>query len=127
LLLLTRLDYFINGDLYNLYGYGLEVAGQGFLINQVLYACLWQFFLFLLFLVSRSWRLWLVEEGFVLTSGPDLIFYAVWNGGVFPSGDWTWVGFYGVFGVWQTVHQVALTFAATCMVAFGLLLARKMK
>jgi hypothetical protein len=55
----------------------------------------------------------LVFEAFVLSAGQDLIFFGLWNRGVFPLGDWTWMPFYTVFGAWTTMAQFLFTASLT--------------
>lgn len=108
-LVLTRLDFLVNERLY---GYGLEFSFGWYLEYAVLYGLSYQLVLLLLFLWVRDWRLVCVLEGFVLSSGQDLVFFVVWSGG-FPEGEWTWVFFHRVFGFWNAGAQVLLTVGVT--------------
>jgi len=108
-LVLTRLDFLVNETLY---GYGLEFSYGWYREYTILYGLSYQLVLLLLFLWARDWRLVCVLEGFVLSSGQDLIFFMVWNGG-FPEGEWTWMLFYRVFGFWNTNTQILLTVGVT--------------
>jgi hypothetical protein len=55
----------------------------------------------------------MVLEAFVLSAGQDLIFFGVWGKAEFPTGQWTWMASYKLFGTWTTQMQIAFTAIAT--------------
>jgi hypothetical protein len=108
-LILTKLDFLVNTTLYE---YGLQFSYGWYQEYTFLYALSYQLVLLLLYLWTRDWKSILVLEGFVLSAGQDLIFFAVWNGS-FPDGQWAWTIFHQIFGFWNTGIQVFLTVSAT--------------
>ena len=122
--LLEGNGYLIHHDLYE---HGLRYsevwAGKDNLIKMALY----QFVIFTLLLVHESWRVWVLTEVFWYTCSQDLLFYLVWNKGVFPAGDWVWIPFYSVFGRWTTIDQFILSIASLVFVGVLLGLAREWK
>lgn len=69
--------------------------------------------------IARSWKLLLGYCAFVWSSTQDLIFYGVWMQGKFPAGDWTWMGYYSIFGVWTTFHQFIFSFTILSLTIIG--------
>jgi hypothetical protein len=122
--LLEGNGYLIHHDLYE---YGLRYneawAGKDNLIKIALY----QFVIFTLLLVHKSWRVWVLTEVFWYTCSQDLFFYLIWNKGVFPAGDWVWIPFYSVFGRWTTIDQSILSISSVVFVGVLLGLAREWK
>lgn len=108
-LLLTKLDFLVNNTLYE---YGLRFSDGWYREYTLQYALSYQLILLLLYLWNRDWKLIFVLEGFVLSSGQDLIYFAAWQGG-FPQGQWTWMIFYEIFGYWNTSTQILLTVSVT--------------
>jgi hypothetical protein len=108
-LIFTKLDFLVNETLYD---YGLEFSYEWYQEYTIQYALSYQLILLLLYLWTSDWKLAFVLEGFVLSSGQDLIFFMVWNGG-FPKGEWTWMFFYRIFGFWNTNTQILLTASVT--------------
>jgi hypothetical protein len=56
-----------------------------------------------------------------------LVFYLVWNRGVFPAGDWSWLPFFNIFGHWTTLNQSILSIASMVSAGFLLWLAKRWK
>jgi hypothetical protein len=56
-----------------------------------------------------------------------LVFYLVWNRGVFPAGDWSWMPFFSIFGHWTTLNQSILSIASMVSAAFLLWIAKRWK
>ncbi len=108
-LIFTKLDFLVNETLYN---YGLRFSYEWYHEYTVLYALCYQLVLLLLYRWTHDWKLVFVLEGFVLSSGQDLIYFTVWNGG-FPQGEWTWMFFHRIFGFWNTNAQILLTAGVT--------------
>lgn len=108
-LILTKLDFVVNEALYE---YGLQFSYGWYHEYVFHYALSYQLILLLLYLWTCDWKLILVLEGFVLSSGQDLIFFTVWNRG-FPEGEWTWMIFHRIFGFWNTNTQILLTVSVT--------------
>ena len=113
ILLLTKLDFIINSTFYS---YGLKFSMDWYWQYSVVYFILLQCFAVGSFLFARRRELLILAEAFVLSGTQDLVYFGVWNGGVFPHGQWNWTPYYWLFGSWTTAHQVALS-------AAGLLLA----
>lgn len=95
----------MNGLLYN---YGLLFNAGWYGPYSLGYLLSYQFVILLLVLYSRSWRLFVLMEAFVLSSTQDLVYFAVWNGG-FPVGDWVWMPLCEVFGGYTLVTQLLLS------------------
>lgn len=108
-LILTKLDFLVNETLYE---YGLQFSYGWYQEYVLQYALIYQLILLLLYLWTQDWKSIFVLEGFVLSSGQDLIFFIVWNRG-FPQGQWTWTIFHQVFGFWNTNTQILLTVSLT--------------
>lgn len=106
LLTLTKLDQTVNAVLY---GYGLQFSSGWYTQYEIVYVLLFQGLVVLCALYARSIRGFLLGEAFVLSSTQDLIFFAVWQGGAFPSGQWTWRLEYSLFGSWTTGSQLLLS------------------
>ncbi len=108
-LLFTRIDYLVNSDLYR---YGLKFNDGWFGTYSLLYRLLYQLMIVFVYLLTRRWRLVVVLEAFVLSSGQDLVYFIVWGQGNFPTGDWTWMPWYKWFGHWTTEMQIGWTVVA---------------
>ena len=117
ILVLTGLDYVVHGDLYN---YGLQFNIEWANKYWILYAFTYQIICASMFLHTRSWKVLVFTEAFVLTCTQDLVYFMVWGGGHFPVGDWTWMPFYNLLGTWTTAMQIILscTAIATCLIGF---------
>jgi hypothetical protein len=122
--LLEGNGYLIHHDLYE---HGLRYdeawAGKDNLIKMALY----QFVIFTILLIHRSWPVWILTEVFWGTCSQDLFFYLVWNKGVFPAGDWSWLPFFCIFGQWTTLNQSILSITSMVSVGFLLWLAKRWK
>lgn len=105
-LLLTFMDWIVNGLLYQ---HGLQFSEEWYGTYSLGYTLLWQFTLITLTLSLRSWKAFVLMEAFVLSSTQDLVYFGVWNGGVFPVGDWTWMPLFDVLGFYSTGLQVLLS------------------
>jgi hypothetical protein len=106
ILLLTKLDFIINSTFYS---YGLKFSMDWYWQYSVVYFVLLQCFAVGSYYFARRRELLLLAEAFVLSGTQDIVYFGVWNGGVFPNGQWTWTPSYWLFGSWTTVHQVALS------------------
>jgi hypothetical protein len=122
--LLEGNGYIIHHDLYE-HGliYNESWAGKDNLIKMALY----QFVIFTLLIIHKNWRLWILTEVFWSTCSQDLLFYLVWNKGVFPAGDWVWLPFYSIFGHWTTIDQSILSLSSMVFAGFLLWLANEWK
>jgi hypothetical protein len=120
--LLEGNGYIIHHDLY---GHGLQYsevwAGKDNLIKIALY----QFVIFTILLVHKSWSVWVLTEVFWATCSQDLVFYLVWNKGVFPAGNWVWLPFFNIFGNWTAIHQSILSMTTLASIGFLLWLAKR--
>jgi len=113
LLLLTCLDNLIHSGLYsyNLVSRSLLSEPAWFTWNQLVYGGLWQFTLFTLLLIHKSWMMFAFQQVFYWSASQDLVFYLVWEKGTFPSGNWAWMWWQcKLFGSWNTWSQLTLTF-----------------
>lgn len=110
-LVLSRLDFLVHSTLYD---YGLIFSYSWANEYWILYALAYQLVIIPLSLWTRNLYLFLVTEGFVLSATQDLIFFGLWEGW-FPSGDWTWMPQYNLFGGWTTANQFDL-----CLLVNGL-------
>jgi hypothetical protein len=108
-LLFTRIDYLINCDLSK---YGLQYNNSWSVIYSPIYFLLFQITIVWTYLFTRSWKLCIVLEAFVLSASQDLIYFGVWGKGQFPTGQWTWMPLYKVFGTWTTQMQMGCTVIA---------------
>jgi hypothetical protein len=106
ILLLTKLDFIINSTFYS---YGLKFSMDWYWQYSVVYFVLLQCFAVGSFLLAHRRELLILAEAFVLSGTQDLVYFGVWNGGVFPPGQWNWTPYYWMFGSWTTAHQVALS------------------
>lgn len=111
-LLLTKLDYLINTTFY---GYGLQFSYGWYRDYTILYMMLFQLVIVPSSLWLQNKYYFVLTEAFVLSGTQDLIYFGVWNGGVFPSGDWSWMIFHDWFGSWTTANQFTL-----CLLVNGL-------
>ena len=120
--LLEGNGYIIHHDLYK-HGlrYNESWAGKDNLIKMALY----QFVIFTLLVVHKSWRVWVLTEVFWCTCSQDLLFYLIWNRGVFPAGDWGWLPFCSVLGHWTTVDQTVLSVSSLAFAGFLLWLTKE--
>lgn len=115
-LVFTRVDYLIHSDLY---GSGLEFSYDWFWTSQILYSMMYQVVIVMLFLYSRSIRLLMILEAFSIPGSQDIVFFGLWNGGVFPTSTWTWNPFYVFFGFnWTTMFQLWLSAVAVGVTTF---------
>jgi hypothetical protein len=93
------------------YDYGLQFSYEWATLDWAIYFFEFQVLVFACALVARSWKLLVFFEVFTLTATQDLFFYA-WRGFAFPSGDWTWMPLYEVFGSYTTAMQITLSFTS---------------
>lgn len=107
-ILLTRLDFLVNGILYK---HGLRFSEAWYLEYGLLYGLTYQLVIICLSLWNRSLRLFFALEILVLCSVQDLFFYGLWVGS-FPQSQWSWMVHYKLFGSWNTTNQVALSLVA---------------
>lgn len=113
-LLITRLDYLVNSDLYH---YKLEFNLSWYIPYLINIFLLYQMILILLLSFFKDFKIIAVLETFVLSSGQDIIYFLVWNHGVFPEGDWTWTCQYYLLGTWTTLMQIVFTIISTLLVS----------
>jgi hypothetical protein len=120
--LLEGNGYVIHHDLYE-HGlrYSESWAGKDNLIKMALY----QFVIFTVLIIHKSWRVWVFTEVFWCTCSQDLLFYLIWNGGVFPDGDWGWLPFCRVLGHWTTLNQAVFSVSRVIFAGFLLWLTRE--
>lgn len=109
ILLLSGIDHVVHTDLYS---YGLRFSMAWANSYWTLYTLILQIVVIACVLIGKNLKLLIVYEAFVLSKGQDLIYYLVWNNGVFPSGNWEWQEFYAWFGKWNTLNQVSLVASA---------------
>jgi len=117
ILLLTKLDHIVNSTLY---GFGLQFSMDWYWQYSVAYLFLLQGLVLLAYLFSRSRELLLFAEAFVLSGTQDLVYFGIWNGGDFPSGQWSWTPYFQLFGSWTNLHQVLLS--AACLMGASLVI-----
>jgi hypothetical protein len=103
------MDYIVNSVLY---GFGLRFDAEWYGMYSAAYFLLYQLAACMLTLASKSWRLLVFMEAFVLSSTQDLIYFGVWSNGVFPSGDWSWMPLYKTLGFYTTTFQIILSGAS---------------
>lgn len=117
--LLEGNGYIIHHDLYE---HGLRYNESWAEKDNLLKIALYQFVIFTLLAIHKSWKIWVLTEVFWFTCSQDLFFYLVWNQGVFPAGDWSWLPFYSILGHWTTLDQAVLSTSSMAFV--GVLLWR---
>jgi hypothetical protein len=106
LLIQTRIDYYFNHDLY---AKGLVFSEVWYQPYSNLYLFLTLFYVLIASLIAKSYKFLAIALTFALTSGQDLIYFGVWNKGVYPNGQWTWMYWFHVFGFWNTYSQITFT------------------
>ena len=109
--LLTRLDFLVNGMLYE---HGLRFSEAWYWEYWLLYGLTYQLVIVCLSLWNRSSRLFLALEILVLCSVQDLFFFGLWVGS-FPSSQWSWMVYYKLLGFWNTTNQVTLSLVALAL------------
>ena len=109
ILLVTKLDHIVNSTLY---GQGTSFSMSWYWPYSVVYFLLLQGFVAVLFLFVRRKEAVLLAEAFILSGSQDIVYFGVWNGGVFPPGQWSWTPYFWAFGGWNTVDQLALSAAS---------------
>jgi hypothetical protein len=118
ILLLTKLDHIVNSTFYS---YGLKFSMDWYWQYSVVYFILNQCVAVGAYYFARRRELLIMAEAFVLSGTQDLVYFGVWNGGVFPHGQWSWTPYFWLAGCWTTAHQVALSVSslvvAGCIVA----------
>jgi hypothetical protein len=122
--LLEGNGYLIHHDLYE---QGLQYSEDWAVRDNLIKIALYQFVIFTTFLYHRSWSVWILTEVFWFTCSQDLVFYFVWNKGVFPAGNWVWLPFFRIFGHWTTLDQSILSMASLFSVGFLLWLSKRWK
>jgi hypothetical protein len=100
------MDYIVNSVLY---GFGLRFDVEWYGLYSLAYFLLYQLAVCMLVLASKSWRLLVFMQAFVLSSTQDLIYFGVWGRGVFPVGDWVWMPMYQTLGFYNTGLQIVLS------------------
>jgi len=116
-LLFTRVDFFVNASLYN---YGLQFSENWYSEYLILYGLCYQLLILSLLVYTRSLKLFVFMEVFVLTSTQDLVFFGLWQG-AFPRIEWSWTPFYRIFGTWTTTHQILLSFSANLLSSLAII------
>lgn len=106
--LLTRLDFLVNGMLYE---HGLRFSETWYWEYWLLCGLTYQLVIVCLSLWNRSLRLFFALEILVLCSVQDLFFFGLWVGS-FPSSQWSWMVYYKLLGFWNTTNQVTLSLVA---------------
>jgi hypothetical protein len=107
------------------YDQGAQWTPQTLALDNTIKIGLYQLVIWTLLLIHRRFSLFAYMQTFWLTCTQDLIFYAVWNGGVFPAGDWTWMPLYTYFNGWTTTMQIALSTASLTGIALATVLHHK--
>jgi hypothetical protein len=109
-LLFTGLDYLINSIFYF---HGLQYSDSWYWPYTVMYTALYQIVIVCLTLYTKSWRLLLVTEAFSLSGCQDLVYFGLWNLGVFPAGSWDWLIISNVLNIqWLTWMQLVVSLSA---------------
>lgn len=109
-LLFTGLDYLINSIFYF---HGLQYSDNWYWPYTVMYTALYQIVIACLTLYTKSWRLLLVAEAFVLSGCQDLVYFGLWNLGAFPVDSWNWLIVSRVFNIyWSTTMQFVVSLSA---------------
>lgn len=103
----TGFDYLIHVVLYR---FGLQYYDSWFVISQVLYFLFYQAVIWILYYFNRNVYFLILTQAFVWTGTQDLVFFGLWNMGVFPEGQWTWIGCYRLWGIWTTEIQLWVSF-----------------
>jgi hypothetical protein len=116
-LLFTRLDFFVNASLYN---YGLQFSENWYGEYLVLYGLCYQFLILSLLVYTKSPRLLVFMEVFVLTSTQDIVYFGLWQG-AFPNIEWSWTVFCRIFGSWTTMQQVLLSFSSNLLSSLAII------
>ena len=106
-LILTRLDFNRNFTQYN---YELQFDYGWYVEYSLLFSALYQLVIIPLTLWTHNFYFLLATEAFVLSNTPDLIYFGLWQGN-FPTGHWTWMWFYEIFGYWTTTLQIIISLA----------------
>jgi hypothetical protein len=120
--LLEGNGYVIHHDLYQ---HGLGYSESWVWKDNLIKMGLYQFVIFTLLLIHKSWRVWVLTEVFWCTCSQDLLFYLIWNNGVFPAGNWRWLPFYSVLGHWTTLDQFVLSVSSMAFAGFLLWLPKE--
>jgi hypothetical protein len=121
--LLEGNGYVIHHDLYE---HGLRYSESWAWKDNLIKMALYQFVIFTLLCIHKSWRVWVFTEVFWFTCSQDLFFYLIWNRGVFPDGDWGWLPFYNVLGHWTTFDQVVFSVSSVTFAGFLLWLTKEL-
>lgn len=117
-LLFTRIDFFVNSSLYN---YGLKFNENWYVEYLNLYALCYQLLILSLLAYTRSLKLFISMETFILTSTQDIVYFSLWQG-TFPKTEWTWTPFYKIIGNWTTTHQITLSLSANLLFSLAIIL-----
>jgi hypothetical protein len=101
-LLFTGLDFLVNSTLY---GFGLQFNDGWYSPYTLLYSLLYQIIIVCLGFYCKSWRFLIVAESFVLSGTQDIVYFALWNHGVFPVDAWSWIMASRIGITWTTQLQ----------------------
>jgi hypothetical protein len=112
-ILLEGNGYIIHHDLYE---QGLQFSPAWVEKDNLIKLALYQFLIFTVLFVHESWPVWALTEVFWVTCSHDLVFYLIWNRGVFPAEDWSWLPFFSIFGHWNLASQVMLSLTSLASV-----------
>ena len=106
-LCLTRLDWVVHNDAYYLPS-PFKPTFEWLISYWIPYGLLY-FGVALAFLgVTRSWKHFIPLTFFFCVGGQDLIFFG-WGGFQYPTGDWTWMTGYRLFGTWTTTTHFSIS------------------
>lgn len=111
-LIQTRIDFYFNSDLY---AKGLIFSETWYKPYSTLYFFLTVFNVLIASLFAKSYKLFIVLFFFAYSSGCDLIYFGIWNKGIFPLTNWVWMPNYSVFGFWNTETQIIYTMSLTLL------------
>ena len=135
--LMSRIDFVINGMLYN---YGLRFSYEwalGYWITYVL--------AFVVFSITISFTYWyssnktakdlrfsialfVTINALVVGGLQDIMFYVFWAGGLPPNNVvWWWTPWAYILGTWTSLHQIGFAALMICGILFSWILAVKKK
>ena len=112
ILLLTRIDFFVNSMLQ--FQYGLKFNTAWYNEYVMYYVLLWQTSVLLFTVIFRNLRWAIIYETFVLSAGQDIFFYLLWVGR-FDLPPWWWTPQYNIFGWWDGPSQVMYTLSVVAV------------
>ena len=109
------------------YDTGASWSNSVLVLDNNIKIALYQLVIFTLIFVHKKLSLFMIMEVFWWTCTQDIFFYLIWNNGIFPTGDLSWLPMYNVLGIWLIEMQILFSITLISLsVVISVLLEREL-